>query len=240
MPEKPGRGSSIAMALLSRFLVTGEVAETEWVAPRMRQIRIRGAELAGLRWTPGQHIRLMLRTSLRTYSIWRHETGAESLDLIGYDHGGDGPGTTWVRTVTVGQKIRFTRPEGRLVPDVDARYHLFAGEETASVAFGAMLSAIAESAPVYGVVEADREGDHLDLPRELVRIYRNGASAASSELLVKAVADLDLPDTPGTAYLAGEARTIQAIRRHLVHDRGWNRKDIRTKPFWTPGKRGLD
>jgi NADPH-dependent ferric siderophore reductase len=42
------------------------------------------------------------------------------------------------------------------------------------------------------------------------------------------------------AYLAGEARTIQAVRRHLVEDRGWDRRAVVTHPFWTPGRRGLD
>jgi NADPH-dependent ferric siderophore reductase len=57
---------------------------------------------------------------------------------------------------------------------------------------------------------------------------------------VKAVRALDLPAEPGVAYVAGEARTIQAVRAHLVRDRGWSRRDVVTKPFWTPGKTGLD
>jgi NADPH-dependent ferric siderophore reductase len=40
--------------------------------------------------------------------------------------------------------------------------------------------------------------------------------------------------------VAGEARTVQAVAQHLVRDRGWPRRAIRTKPFWTPGKTGLD
>jgi NADPH-dependent ferric siderophore reductase len=42
------------------------------------------------------------------------------------------------------------------------------------------------------------------------------------------------------AYLAGEARTIQAVSQHLVRERGWPRRSIRAKPFWAPGKAGLD
>jgi NADPH-dependent ferric siderophore reductase len=42
------------------------------------------------------------------------------------------------------------------------------------------------------------------------------------------------------AYVAGVARTIQAVRNAFVHERRWPRKAIRTKPFWTPGKRGLE
>ncbi|WP_245668028.1 SIP domain-containing protein [Actinomadura macra] len=38
----------------------------------------------------------------------------------------------------------------------------------------------------------------------------------------------------------GEARTVQAVRAHLVGDRGWPRRSVLVKPFWTPGKRGLE
>lgn len=245
--------TTITHALRDRLFVVGEVLETEQVTPRMRKIRIGGEALAGLKWTPGQHVRLAVNdifaartwlrgeiaNALRTYSIWHHDPTRQTIELIGFDHGGDGPGTTWIRNARPGQEIAFTKPEGSLVVR-PAPYHLFAGEETASVAFGAMLRALPEDEVVFGAVEADGPGDHLDLPRELTRVCRDGASAASSELLVEAVRKLDLPDEPGVAYLAGEARTIQAVRAHLVRERGWQRGDVRTKPFWTPGKRGLD
>ena len=219
----------------------------------MRRVRVGGDGLADLAWTPGRHVRLVLndvfaaRTwltggvgdALRTYSVWHHDPTWQTVELIGYDHGGDGPGATWLRNARAGRQLSFTRPQGEFVLRHDAPYHLFAGEETAAVAFGAMLRALPDGAAVFGAVEADRPGDHLPLPRGLTPVCREGASAAGSELLVDAVRKLDLPDGPGVAYLAGEARTIQAVRAHLVNERGWHRKDVRTKPFWTPGKRGL-
>ncbi|MCK2212770.1 siderophore-interacting protein [Actinomadura sp. ATCC 31491] len=237
----------LARRLLDRMLVTGEIVEVEEVAPRMRRIRIGGEALAGLSWTPGQHVRVLIGDGggllggvLRTYSVWAHDPTWEALDLIGLDHGGDAPGARWVRAAAPGQEVAFTRPDGSFVLREEARYHLFAGEETAAVAFGAMLRALPREAAAYGVVEAERPGDHLGLPRELTRVCREGALAAGSAVLVDAVRALDLPDRPGVAYLAGEARTVQAIRAHLVHERGWSRRDVRTKPFWTPGRRGLD
>jgi NADPH-dependent ferric siderophore reductase len=179
---------------------------------------------------------------LRTYSIWDCDPENGTLDLIMLDHGGDSPGAVWTRRATIGQEVRFSKPQGDFVVRRDASYHLFAGEETASVAFGAMLRSLPADAWVWGAVEAATGEDHLDLPRsaDLARVIRNGASAADSDLLVEAVKALVLPDEPGVAYLAGEARTIQAIRAHLVADRGWNRGDVLTKPFWTPGKRGME
>jgi len=86
----------------------------------------------------------------------------------------------------------------------------------------------------------DAPASRLPLPDEVTWHYRGGAPAASSASLVAAVRELNLPAEPGSAYLAGEARTVQAIGQHLVRERGWPRRAIRSKPFWTPGKTGLD
>ncbi len=42
------------------------------------------------------------------------------------------------------------------------------------------------------------------------------------------------------AYIAGEARACQAVRRHLIQERNWPRKAVTVKAFRAPGKRGLD
>ncbi|NUP82944.1 MAG: siderophore-interacting protein [Nonomuraea sp.] len=236
----------IARRLLDRMFVTGEIVEIEQVTPRMRRIKLAGEALADLAWVPGQHVRVLIGSGgllggvLRTYSVWRYDPSWEAVDLVGFDHGGQAPGATWVRNARVGEEVSFTRPDGGFVVRREAPYHLFAGEETASVAFGAMLRGLPLEAAVFGVVEADGPEDHLPLPRRLERVCRGGASAERSESLVEAVRKLELPDGPGVAYLAGEARTIQAVRAHLVRERGWQRRDVRTKPFWAPGRKGLD
>lgn len=81
------------------------------------------------------------------------------------------------------------------VDDVTARMRRirFAGDATASVAFGAMLRALPADAPVHCVVEA---ADRLPLPREVTW----------TDNLLDTLRALDRPDEPGVAYLAGEAR----------------------------------
>jgi len=234
--------------LIGRFSVSGTVTQIDQIARRMRRIRIEGDGLADLACLPGQHVRVHVadlrdphswlrpRDLLRTYSVWRHDDGIE---LCVLDHGGEGPGAQWVRQVRTGHRVTFNRPEGSFVLR-DSGYHVFGGEETAAVAFGAMLGALPPAVPVYGVIEADGPQDRLPLGRELTWLDRDGRSAAASRALLDAFTQLELPSEPGTAYLAGEARTIQLLRQHLVADRGWPRQAVRTKPFWTPGKRGLD
>lgn len=93
-----------------------------------------------------------------------------------------------------------------------------------------------------GARPGDRSPQHdLPMPHRpgLRRVHRHGASAHRSETLLAALAALDLPAEPGAAYIAGEARTCQMARDHLVREPGWPRTTISVKPFWTPGKRGL-
>ncbi|WP_283136026.1 siderophore-interacting protein [Rhizohabitans arisaemae] len=227
-----------------RLFLNGVVDEIEPITARMRRVRIAGPRLRDLTWVPGTHIRLLVgdprsprswvRGLLRTYTIWDHSPDGY-LDLCILDHPAAGPGALWARRVRPGDPAAFTAPEGRLVLRADAPYHLFAGDETAAVAFGALHRALPPSAAAYGAVVADGPADRLPPARtgHLTWTYRPGE-------LVDAVRALNLPAEPGVAYLAGEARTCQAVRDHLVRERGWSRRDVVVKPFWAPGRRGMD
>lgn len=236
--------------------VTGTVTAIEQIARRMRLVRIEGDDVGVLPWFPGQHVRVHVtdvsnprnwlrpRDMLRTYSVWQHDgrgaAGRGGIELCALDHDDTaGPGARWARGLHVGDPVTFGGPEGHFVLG-DGPYHVFAGEETAAVAFAPMLGALPAQTPVYGVIEVDEPDDRLPLPRELDWRYRHGRSAAASQTLLEAFSWLELPAEPGVAYLAGEAKTIRLLRRHLVSERGWPRQAVRMKPFWTPGKRGLD
>ena len=242
--------------LRDAMFLSATVSETEDVTPRMRRVQFRGPRLQGLKWTPGQHVRLQVagllesalrlhaHDALRTYSIYDADPDVGTLDIVMMDHDGDPkvvtPARHWARAVDVGDPVNITRPQGNLVVKHDAPYHLFAGEETASVAFAAMLRSLSSAAEVHGVIEGASAVDHIPLSRPLTHVERGDASAANSVVLAEALRALPLPDHPGVAYLAGEARTIQSLRKILVTERGWDRRNILTKPFWTPGRTGME
>ena len=228
--------------LLDRLLVPARVLAVEHQAPRLKRITLNAP---GLEWVPGQHVRLQVAPgpvdwlvgTLRTYTVWDYHDG--SLELMVYLHG-DGPGAEWARATAPGDELMLLKPQGDFVT-APAAYHLFAGEETAAAAYGPMLHALPADAKVFASLEVDTPDERLPLKlEEEAWSYRHGRSAASSETLVDAVRALSLPPEPGMAYLAGEARTIQMVRRHLVEERQWPRRNVLTKPFWTPGRKGLD
>jgi NADPH-dependent ferric siderophore reductase len=242
-------------SLRDAVFLSATISEIEQLTPRLRRIQFSGPRLQGLNWTPGQHIRLQVaglgesvlrlhpNDALRTYSIYDADPDLGTLDIAMFDHDGDPEYATPARrwsAASMGDRVQFTRPQGNLVVRPDAPYHVFAGEETASVAFAAMVRSLPATAQVHGVVESAVAADHLPLGRPLKQVERGDASAKDSVVLADALRALQLPDDPGVAYLAGEARTIQTLRKILITERGWDRRDIRTKPFWTPGRTGLE
>lgn len=243
---------SIASKIIDRVLQLHHVTatEVEQLRPRIRRVRLGGPEIAALDIKPGQHIRVkvqaqnsMSRDMLRTYTVAEINSAAQWLELWIYQPDDQStPGMDWSRRVAPGDPVDFLGPLGRFLAQPDAPYHLVVGEETAQVAFASILAAVPRSAAVRGVIEVATIDERLDIPRseELDWAYRGANSAAGSTSLLEAVHRLELPDDPGIAYIAGEAKTVAAVRTHLVNDRGWPRRSVLTKPFWTPGRKGLD
>ncbi|QEV57231.1 hypothetical protein CP981_33645 [Streptomyces platensis] len=93
-----------------------------------------------------------------------------------------------------------------------------------------------ETADVHGAVKSAPRHDVLPTwcGRDLAWRHCGAFCSAASDTLVQAIRGLDLPDEPGITYLAGEARTCQAVRRRLTHERGRPRRNILVKPFWRP------
>ncbi|AUA15960.1 SIP domain-containing protein [Streptomyces sp. SID8382] len=222
--------------VLDLLMLRGTVAEAEPITPRMRRLRIEGDTLAGLAVRPGQQVRVLVGSGLtrRTYSVWRYDPSG-AVELCVLDHAGAGPGAHWGRSVEVGERVRLGKPEGSFTLRPEAAHHVFVGEETASVAFGAMLTALPTGARVSGCVETETAADRLPLPHSdrLDWLTRGGTSLPDA---VRRLA----PEPGGIAYVAGEARTVQQVRQVLVREAGWDRRAVLTKPFWAPGKRGLE
>ena len=239
--------------VVRRVLTGGHIEAVEDLTPRSKRIRVAGPKLIGLSWRPGDFVRMQvagvidsltrLRVNdlVRSYSVWDADAEQGWVDFVVFEHRTPGSvGEKWAQAARVGDYVVFVRDPRPIRLVSDAAWYLFVGEETAAAGFGSLLRALPDDVPVLGVQQSDTADGHITLPRALTRVERHGGPAAASQQLVDAVAALDLPDEPGVAYLAGEARTIQMVRTHLVSERGWKRRNIVTKPFWTPGKRGMD
>lgn len=239
--------------ILAEHYARGTVVDVGPVTATMMRVRIRSAGVAGWDHVPGRHVRVQINDplslygilrpveTLRTYTIWDVSRADHEFELRAHLYEGEGIGLEWFRQLRMGDTVTYWGPQGDFALRT-ADFHLFVGEETGACGFGPLLRELPAEARVHGVVESagSDQDPPLPGPHRLHRVHRAERSAASSETLLRAVQELDLPPPEGgVAYLAGEARSCQAVRTHLVRERGWDRRAITVKPFWTPGKRGL-
>lgn len=252
--HRPGRARRNPLArLFADHYARGTVTEVAEATPTMLRVRIHSPAVTAWQYTPGQHVRIQINDplslygilrpveTLRTYTVWDLSAADCEFELRAHLYEGEGIGLDWFRRVRPGDSLTYWGPQGDFALR-EAEFHLFVGEETGACGFGPLLRELPANARVYGLVESASADDEPPLPgpHRLGRVHRGRASAVSSAALLDAVRELDLPGPDGgAAYLAGEARTCQAVRSHLVRDRGWDGKAVKVKPFWTPGKRGL-
>jgi NADPH-dependent ferric siderophore reductase len=141
---------------------------------------------------------------------------------------------------------------------------LLGGDETAVPAVAAILERLPADARGTAVLEVPAPGDVLDLaaPAGITVCWHARGSRPHGEALTAAVREVagqlptgaapagladtdgilwDVPDQPAPggagcyAWLAGEATCIAALRRHLVLDRGLDRRAVAFMGYWKAG-----
>ncbi|HUZ09710.1 MAG TPA: siderophore-interacting protein [Acidimicrobiales bacterium] len=221
-----------------------EVVEAFALTPSMRRIRFGAPSLAGFEHVPGQDLMFSVpadgdRTFRRRYTIRQFDPDALLLDVDVVLHG-DGPGATWASGVRPGARIEAIGPRGKILLDTEAQWHLFTAEESAIPATFAMVEALGAGSKAIVLLEVDGRADEQALRVQpgcdlhLAWLYRSGVDPGRSDVLVNAIDELKLPDGRGHAYLNGELKVVDNLRKALLA-RGLPAEHLSVKPYWRLG-----
>jgi NADPH-dependent ferric siderophore reductase len=121
------------------------------------------------------------------------------------------------------------------VPSHDWR--LLVGDESALPA----IAALAEddpSVPTAAFIEVASRADEQPMARArwvgdgLRWLHRDGVLAGRSSLLVDAVRAARFPEGEPFVWAAGKASAVRAVRRHLVRERGLDRRRVALCGYW--------
>jgi NADPH-dependent ferric siderophore reductase len=156
---------------------------------------------------------------------------------------GDGPATSWAAQARPGDFLGVGGPRGSFIVPDDFDWYLLAGDETALPAIGRRLEELPPGARTVVVVEVADAGEEqrFDARSRLdVQWLHRGDAAASEKsgsqsLLHDAVAGLSFPPGDGYAWVAAEAATAKALRRHLVDERGLRKDRVKAAAYWKHG-----
>ncbi|RKN47866.1 siderophore-interacting protein [Micromonospora endolithica] len=185
-----------------------------------------------------------VRAVMRSYTIRQQRPEAAEVDIDVVRHGDTGPATRWAGRARPGDRIVLLGPavhDNRSVcfrPPDDTDHVLLVADETALPAVGGILAWLPAGTRVRAFVEVPDPGDIQDLPTDAVAEVRwivRGATPAGSSLLADAVRAARLPGDAPYAWIAGESSMVRAVRRHLVTDRGLDRRRVTFAGYWRRG-----
>jgi NADPH-dependent ferric siderophore reductase len=235
------------------------VRRVDDVTPRLRRIVLGGDELEGLEIDePAASVRLLLpagdelemptwtgnqfeladgsRAPIRTFTPRYLDTGANELTIDIVRHAG-GAASDWAASASVGDEVAVSGPGSGYEIDTGASGYLLAGDETALPAIGQLLEAMPPSMPVRVMVEIADERARMELPAHPaaeVTWHRRPDGAEPGAALVDAVTSM--PELPPAVWVAGEAASVQRIRKHLFDERGLPRGAATVRGYWKQGR----
>ncbi|OKK07734.1 sialic acid transporter [Streptomyces sp. CB03234] len=182
-----------------------------------------------------------VRAVMRSYTVREQRQDPDEVDIDFALHEDGGPACRWAAQASEGDRVvvlgptvadntgvRFRLPE-------DADEVLIWGDETALPAASSILEWLPAGTRARVWLEVPYAADRLELATEadatvtwLVR--EEGAPAA-----VDAVRAAELSGTAPYAWIAGESGSMKALRRHLVNERGIDRRRVTFVGYWRKG-----
>jgi NADPH-dependent ferric siderophore reductase len=234
-----------------------QVRRSERVTPGMIRVTLAGDELAGFSGdgpdrrikmffpVPGQERPAVPRAStggpvwpagearpaIRTYTVRRFDAAAGELDVDFVLHAGHGPAAAWARDARPGAWVGVSEPGGRYEPAPGVDFHVLIGDETALPALATVLGALGTgAAPVTTFIEVAGADEEQHLPGIVTWVHRGDRRAG--EPLVDAVRAATFPDGRGQAWLSGESGCVRDLRRHLIEERGIDRRLVYATGYW--------
>jgi ferric-chelate reductase (NADPH) len=233
--RKPG---IIGKALIKLMMRDARVSASEALGSRFRLITLEGEELRNVAWTAGEKIQVSLGSAFtnRTYTPFNWDAAAGTTQILVFAHG-DGPGSDWARNLKTGDRCHVFGPRRSLdtgaLPDDLTVF----GDETSI----AIVKAL-QDARGRGVTRAALEVDSINEVEPVITALalKNTQliERARHESLIRAV-ESQAGDLDGGFVLTGKAQSIHNVRGDL-RALGISPRNIMTKAYWAPGKRGLE
>jgi len=172
----------------------------------------------------------------RTYTMRSLDRMAGELAIDIVDHGLPGLTPSWLATVEPGSPVLMQSPFGLYRPAAGVDWHLLAGDAVVLPAIAVTLEAMAPGTRAKVLLEVNDATDEQPMPTaadaEIRWVHR-----ARGERLSPAVRSL--PFEPGLvqAFVHGEGKVVQDLRRYLLTERMVSKDLLSISGYW---RRGLN
>ncbi|MER5968185.1 siderophore-interacting protein [Streptomyces sp. NPDC002055] len=185
-----------------------------------------------------------VRAVMRSYTVREHRRESGEVDVDFALHGDLGPASRWAGRARPGDPVVLLGPaveDNKSVgfrPPAGTDWVLLTADETALPAVAGILAWLPPGVRAAVWIEVPHAEDIQRLSTladaEITWLVRRGPSGSDRPLL-DAVREAALPDGVPYAWIAGESGTVRALRRHLVGERGFDRRQVTFSGYWRRG-----
>ncbi|UJB17698.1 MULTISPECIES: siderophore-interacting protein [Lysobacter] len=240
LPARQTPGAGLLERAFTRLLMRPvRITSVQAPDPDFRLIAMQGEALKRSAWSPGDKIQLKLDGGLqtRTFTPIELDPASGRMRILAYCHGG-GPASDWARGVAEGEVRQIFGPRGSLNLQNLASCTVVFGDETSF----ALAAALQRDEPglrcVFEVASPERSQPVLDLLGiNRARLIERRADDTHLDQTLDAIQRS--AEIRTSFVLTGRAPAIQRIGRALKAQ-GLGGGALRIKPYWAPGRTGLD
>lgn len=234
---------------LKKFLPKGTIIQKEKLSPAVYTIRIKSDAVKTLDFIPGYFLRLgvgigkeeiAFKDKVRSYSIWDIDKKKETIAIAIATHS-QGIGAKWAETCKLGDAVHFKWKKGKFLLDKSADSYLMIGD----------LSALSHLYMIKRNLPSEKQVASIIYSQDINELFADVAETKPFEFyemaqnpykdIISKIPDL-LSKMQGKkmVYLAGDSRVCVALNKYFRKELNWQTKQIKTKPFWNPDKKGLE
>lgn len=241
------------MALLERIikkiLDQGVIVSKEKLNSNVYKIEIKSESIAHLDFIPGCFIRLAIgigsnvnskKDMVRSYSIWDINKTEHTISIAIATHS-NGIGAQWVKKCNVGDTVYYKTKKGTFTVDTSADSYLMIGD----------LSAVSHMYMINQHLPKHKQVESLIYNTDITELYSDidGKTPFNFHQIdennskgIIAKIDSIIPRMKGVkmVYIAGDSRVCITLNKYFRNELQWRTKQIKTKPFWNPDKKGLE
>ncbi|MEQ9378229.1 MAG: SIP domain-containing protein [Imperialibacter sp.] len=213
------------------------------------KIRLKSESIAKADFTPGYFLRLgigidnediPINDKVRSYSVWDINKSKGFLDIAIAAHS-SGIGAAWAAQSKPGDTVYFKWKKGNFLVDDSADSYLMIGDLSALSHLYMINRSFSKQQQVAGIAYSqDRSELFPDVDGATPFTFYEMPPNPVPEI-VEEVKKL-VPKMKGRkiVYLAGDSRVCVALNQYFRKELQWDAKQVKTKPFWNPTKKGLE
>lgn len=239
----------IVKNILKNLFKENTIVLKQRISESAYRIQVKGENIKTTDFTPGYFLRvgvgfnndeLSLHSSVRSYSVWDIDKINGTMDIAISIHS-KGVGAKWIAKCKAGDTINYNWKKGNFILDNSADSYLFIGDLSALSHLYIIQRNLPKDKQIESIVYYQHRNELFDDIDDTKPFNFYEMQETPVNEIIERIKEI-VPKMKGKkmVYIGGDSRVCVALNKYFRKELNWETKQIKTKPFWNPNKKGLE